>query len=93
MGGSVNKVAFGPLVNLVSDLVRSMLTPHIDASAETFILYRNERDMNQPKTPLIDPPLISQEALDFFTNEDFVSIVMSNAYEPTDFGEALAHVC
>ena len=56
------------------------------------MLFRDERDMNQPKTPLKDPLMISNEAMEFFTNEDFVSIVMSNAYEPTDYGEALAHI-
>ena len=77
MGGSVNQVSFGPLVNLASHLVRSMHTPGLDASASTVKLYRDEKDSNEPKTALKDQLMISEQALEYFTNGDFVNIVMN----------------
>ena len=70
-----------------------MHTPELDPSATTFQVYRNEKDIEQPKTPLKDQLLISEQALEYFTNPDFINIVMYNSYQPQELGEALAHIC
>ena len=36
---------------------------------------------------------ITDEAIEYFTNPDFISLVMLNDYDSANYGKALAHLC
>jgi len=36
---------------------------------------------------------ITEEAVEYFTNPDFISIVMLNDYDSANYGKALSHLC
>jgi hypothetical protein len=85
MGGSVAATPFGPLVALLSHLVRSMHTAQmLESPSEiilsTHILFSDELDSKAPKKPLAKKVKISQEAIDFLTNKDLFNIVIENNY-------------
>lgn len=98
MGGSVSNTPFGPLVSLLSHLVRSMHTSQMLESPKevilsTHVLFSDEQDTKAPKQILAKKIQISQEAIDFLTNKDLFNIVIEHNYQEEVFGLALAHLC
>ena len=93
MGGSVNVAPFGPLVTLASHLVRSMHLQYDNTDSPTWVKFRDEKDLNAPLTTLKDKCMISDQAMQYFTNPDLINIVMNNSYEAEDYGKGLAHLC
>lgn len=99
MGGSVSTTPFGPLVQLMSHLVRSMHTsqmlkvPNGGIYLSTHTTFANERDSKLPKMPLEEHIPISDEVIEYLTNMDLFRIVMNNQYSEEHFGKALAHIC
>lgn len=98
MGGSVSTTPYGPLVTLLSHLVRSMHTTQMLETPEpvvlqTHILFADELDSKVPKKPLEKKFKISDEAIQFLTNQDLFNIVIEQGYAEEAFGMALAHLC
>lgn len=86
MGGSVSTTPFGPLVALLSHLVRSMHTKQMivveepGVVLETHTVFGNETKVTDDKKPLTKRILMSDEAVEYLTNPDLFNIVMNNNY-------------
>ena len=94
MGGSASRVAFGPLVNVVCTLVRSMHTATIQEDvAKTFMGFADPLDSQKPLERVSQKVDMTDEATEYFTNPDFIDLVIRCEYEIDSFADALAHVC
>ena len=84
MGGSVSTTPFGPLVALMSHLVRSMHTPEMlqkNVTLDSHTVFGAEADATEAKQPLSEKIEISAEAIEFLTNPDLFQQIMSNGYQ------------
>jgi len=99
MGGSVSTTPFGPLVALLSHLVRSMHTTQMMSIDEvgfyiqTHTVFSDETNSILPKMPLSTKIKIQNDAISYLTNPDLFNIIMNNSYQEEAFGKALAHLC
>ena len=96
MGGSVSTTPFGPLVALMSHLVRSMYTPEMQkrgVTLDSHTVFGAEVDTTEKKEPLSEKIEISAEAIEYLTNPDLFQQIMSNGYQETTYGQALSHIC
>lgn len=96
MGGSISVTPFGPLVALMSHLVRSMHTPDMlkdGVTLQTHTVFGAESDTTESKEPLAEKIEISAEAIEYLTNPDLFNQIMNNNYQETPYGQALAHIC
>jgi hypothetical protein len=79
MGGTVANPPFGPLIVVMSHLVRSMQTQKmLDAGTtlETHTIFADEQDSKKPKQPLEKKIKISDEAIEFLMNDTLFRSVM-----------------
>ena len=94
MGGSAARAAFGPLVSIVCTIIRCMHTETIkEETAKTFKDFPDPLDSQKPAERVSQRLMLTDEALQYFTNPDLINLVMSCEYEVDDFALALAHVC
>ena len=93
MGGSHSKPAFSHLVALASHFVRCQWTKTITEESPTFAK-RYQKDKNAPHQNMMQRRInLSDEALEYFTNEDLFALVMTNDYDVYAYAKGLAHVC
>ena len=102
MGGSANRAPFGPLVTVLSRVVRCMHTQTMggehgggggDSSSHTFMTFEDFYERQAPAKRVSQTVFMTEEALMYFTNKDLINIIMSCEYDIDNFADALAHVC
>ena len=67
---------------------------HDDTDVKTFKMFEAYLDKTQPATRVSQRIQLGAEALEFFTNADYINLMMGNGEsEAQKVGDAFAHIC